>query len=74
MTHSDHAGTEVPPKVTGGLLLCGATIVLMFSLLTLGRASEWFDYVSGVIFLSLASVLAYRGLQSLPKRWYAVKK
>lgn len=49
------------------MYLCGAIVVLMFSILTFGNATEWFDYVSSVIFLGLAVTLAYRGLRLLAK-------
>ena len=38
----------------------GAVAVLMFSILAFGNAVEWFDYVSGIVFLGVAAVLGYR--------------
>ena len=47
------------------VFLCGAIVVLMLSVLTFGTASEWFHTVTGTVFLSLAGVLAYRGIRLL---------
>ena len=46
------------------MYLSGAVAVLMFSILAFGNAVEWFDYVSGVIFLGLAAGLGYRGFRA----------
>lgn len=65
MTGHDHADSQANSKRTGIAYLGGAVAILGFTILTLGNASEWFDYVSGVIFLCLVGILAYRGIQSL---------
>ena len=55
-------GTESDNHSSGAVMyFCGAVAMLMFSLLAFGNASEWFDYVSGAIWLGLAAVLGYRG-------------
>ncbi|MBP3036498.1 hypothetical protein J2M53_09560 [Arthrobacter sp. zg-ZUI100] len=48
------------------MYFCGAVAMLMFSILAFGNASEWFEFVSGVICLGLAAVLAYRGFRPGP--------
>jgi ABC-type nickel/cobalt efflux system permease component RcnA len=65
MTNTGEHESDVRSKSRAIVYLCGAIVVLMFSILTFGNASEWFDYVSGVIFVGLAAALTYRGMQSL---------
>lgn len=67
MISSGDQVSDVHSKSPAVMYLCGATIVLMFSILTFGNASQWFDYVSGVIFVGLAITLAYRGTRLLSK-------
>ena len=68
MTRLDPAESEADSKSTSTTYLAGAIAVISFSILTLGNASEWFDYVSGVALLCLAGTLAYKGIQSITKR------
>lgn len=68
MTRLDHAESEADSKGTSTAYLGGAVAIVSFSILTLGHASEWFDYVSGVALLCLAGTLAYKGIQSITKR------
>ena len=67
MTRLDHAESEVDSKGPSTAYFGGAIAITGFSILTIGNASEWFDYVSGVVFLFLAGTLAYRGIQSIAK-------
>ncbi|WP_105035900.1 hypothetical protein [Cryobacterium aureum] len=74
MTRLDRAESEVDSKGTSAAYLGGAIVIIGFSILTLGNASEWFDYVSGAIFLVLAGTLAYQGIQSITKGWRSTEK
>ncbi|WP_156109754.1 hypothetical protein [Cryobacterium sp. MLB-32] len=65
MTGLDHAESEAGSKGNSAAYLGGAVAVVGFSILTLGNASQWFDYVSGVVYLCVAGMLAYRGIQSI---------
>lgn len=68
MTPLAPAESEANSKLTSTAYLGGALFTLGFSILTIGRASEWFDYVSGVIFLCLAGTLAYEGIAKRRRR------
>lgn len=50
-------------KSASVVYVCGAVIVLMYSTVTFASASEWFNYLSGIIFVGLAGALAYRGIR-----------
>ncbi|GGE88955.1 hypothetical protein [Mycetocola zhadangensis] len=65
MTNPEDHKSEAGSTSTAVVYLCGAIIVLMFSVLTFGNASEWFNYVSGVIFIALAATLAHQGIRLL---------
>jgi len=65
MTRLDHAESRGDTKGTSAAYLGGALAIIGFSILVFGNASEWFDYVSGAVFLCLAGTLAYRGIQSI---------
>jgi ABC-type nickel/cobalt efflux system permease component RcnA len=65
MTSTRDQESDVRSRSTAIVYLCGAIIVLLFSILTFGNASEWFNYVSGVIFLGLAATLTYQGIRLL---------
>jgi len=67
MTRLDHAESEVNSKGTSTVYLGGAIAILGLTLLTLGNASEWFEYVSGVILLCLAGTLAFQGIRTIAK-------
>lgn len=67
MTNTGKKGAEAYSKGPSTLYLCGATIVLMFSILTFGHASAWYEYVTGIIFLGLTVTLAYQGIRQLAK-------
>lgn len=67
MTRLDPDESEVNSKGTSTAYLGGAIVVFGFTILTFGNASEWFEYVSGVVFLCLAGTLAYQGIQSIAK-------
>ncbi|MCQ1952110.1 MULTISPECIES: hypothetical protein [Arthrobacter] len=57
-------GTESDNRSSDAVMyFCGAVAMLMFSILAFGNAAEWFDYVSGAIWLGLAAVLGYRGFR-----------
>ena len=57
-------GPETDNRPTNAVMyFCGVVAMLMFSILAFGNASEWFDYVSGAIWLGLAAVLGYRGFR-----------
>ena len=57
-------GSESNNRSTDAVMyFCGAVAMLMFSILAFGNASEWFDVVSGIIWLALAAVLGYRGFR-----------
>ena len=68
MTRLDRAESEAESKGTSTAYLGGAIAIISFSILTLGNASEWFDYVFGVALLCLAGTLAYKGIQSITQR------
>ena len=68
MTRLDRAETEEDSQGTSATYLGAAIAVIGFSILTLGNASEWFDYVFGVALFCLAGTLAYKGIQSSTKR------
>ena len=68
MTRLDRAESEADSKTTSTAYLGGAVAVISFSILTLGNASEWFDFVSVGALLCLAGSLAYKGIQSITKR------
>jgi len=65
MTGLDHSESEAGSKNTSAAYLGGAIVIIAFSILTLGNASQWFDYVSGIVYLCVAGTLAYRGIQSI---------
>ena len=65
MTRLGHAGSEVDEKGAGTAFLGGALAIGSFSVLTFGNASEWFEYVTGVVLIALAGMLAYKGIHSI---------
>ena len=57
-------GKESTVRSSDGIMFfCGAVAMLMFAVLTFGNASEWFDVVSGAVYLTLAALLGYRGFR-----------
>jgi hypothetical protein len=68
MTRPENAESKVNSKGTSTTYLGAAIAVTAFSVLTFGNASEWFDYVSGAVFLCLAGTLGYQGIQSIAQR------
>lgn len=65
MTGLDHSESRADSKGTGTAYLGGAVAIIGLSIVILGNASEWFDYLSGVVFVCLAGTLAYQGIQSI---------
>ena len=74
MTRPDPVESEIDSKRTSTAYLGGAIVIIAFSILTIGNASQWFDYVSGAIFLCIAGMLAYKGMQSVIKRRHSADK
>jgi hypothetical protein len=68
MTPRECPESETRSESTSALYLGGALVSLGWAVLTLGRASEWFDYAFGVVLLGLAGALLYRGIQSVDRR------
>ncbi|AWB86664.1 hypothetical protein [Mycetocola zhujimingii] len=65
MTSRDTHEPTVHSRGIATVFFCGAVIVLMFSVLTFGNATDWYEYVSGVVFVGLAATLTYRGVLAL---------
>jgi len=53
--------SEAHSKGSSSVYLGGALVAIGFAILTLGRASEWFDYTLGVVLFGVAVTLAYQG-------------
>lgn len=65
MTRHERPESEANQARNSAVYLGGALIPFGFAILTLGRASEWFDYAFGVVLLGLAVTLAYEGIVRL---------